>query len=884
GARTHNLRGVDVDLPLGKLIVMTGVSGSGKSSLAFDTVFAEGQRRYLESVSVHTRGLLKQLPRPDVDEVSGLPPTVSVDQRVSTAPIRNTLAMTTEIYDYLRLLYARAGTAHCTRCGQAVASQSVDQIPNGLLCLPERTRLMVLAPLVRDRRGAHKEVLASIARNGFVRVRLDGNLLDISQVPELDPARSHSIDAVIDRIIIKEGVAQRLRESVELAVRESDGTCVISIADGDGWSDRLFSTRFHCATCDLSFPTPEPRTFSFSSAWGACPECQGFGVVGIVDDTDDISVFRKSSCSTCRGSRLQPFASAVAFLNRTIHQFTSCSVDQCGALVESWLTELSTNRTANLSQEARLVAAKTLPDILRRLECLRQVGLGYLALDRPTRSLSGGEFQRARLAASLGSGLYGACFVLDEPTSGLHPRDTQKLLQTILQIRDQGATVIVVEHDEEIMRAADFLVDLGPGAGSEGGNLLYAGDLADIHRIPDSPTARCLQGRLRFDATDLKEASRSRLISTGETDRETLSNNKKQVQETLPFSDRVDQTDAHANKRLVVRGAKRNNLRGLTVEFPLHQFVCVTGVSGSGKSSLVMETLFPVIEAYQQSERHGLNALADVECDAIEGIEHISRIVAVDNSAIGRNRRSCIATISGIWNEVRRLFARTRDARAKGYSAQKFSFNSGDGRCAACRGSGVREMRMSFLPDATVPCPDCRGSRFSQAVLEVTFRGLTVADILNLRIDAAREFFSEFASLNAKLSTFHDVGLGYLTLGQPASTFSGGEAQRIRLAVELAEKHSDHTLYVLDEPTSGLHPADIIQLLRLLRKLVAGGHSVVVVEHNVDVMLASDWIIDIGPESGPAGGTLVAAGPPPVIAAAKASMTGRFLGHGNSCR
>ena len=484
GARTHNLQNIDVDLPLGKLIVITGVSGSGKSSLAFDTLFAEGQRRYLESVSIHTRTLLKQLPRPEVDEVSGLPPTVSVDQRVTTAPARSTLAVTTEIYDYLRLLYARAGTAHCTNCEKPVESQSVDQIVDRVLQRSERTKLMILSPMVRSRRGAHKDVLERIGRNGFVRVRVNGELRDISDVPDLPSRKQHSIEAVIDRIILKKGIEQRLRESIELAVRESDGTCIVCEQDDREWQDHLFSTKFSCADCDISFPTPEPRTFSFNSAWGACPDCEGFGVRGVVDDTDDITVFRKTPCPTCNGARLQPFASGVTFLNTSIAEFTSLSVDDALTMADSWESSLPNRQLAvdtaissgNLSHAASLVACRVLPDIRQRLECLRKVGVGYLSLNRATRTLSGGEFQRARLAACLGTGLHGACFVLDEPTSGLHPRDTQLLLKILCDIRDSGATVVVVEHDGEIMKAADHLIDLWvPGAGIEGGRLMFSG-------------------------------------------------------------------------------------------------------------------------------------------------------------------------------------------------------------------------------------------------------------------------------------------------------------------------------------------------------------------------------------------------------------------------
>lgn len=868
GARTHNLQNVDVDIPLGQLIVVSGVSGSGKSSLAFDTIFAEGQRRYLESVSVHTRTLLKQLPRPEVDEVSCLPPTVSVDQRVTTAPARSTLAVTTEIYDYLRLLFARAGLAHCTGCGKPVESQSVDQIVAQVLQRPDRTKLMILSPMVRARKGGHKDVLERIGRNGFVRARVDGELLDLADVPELKQSSNHNIDAVIDRIILKDGIEQRLRESVELAVRESDGTCIVCELDDDQWVDQLFSTRFNCADCNLSFPTPEPRTFSFNSVWGACPVCEGFGIKGLAEEIDDVTVFRNAACDACGGSRLQPFAAGVTFLGSTITDFARCSVDGALRLVNAWTSAFGgveddsavAELIALLPAEAVLVARRTLPDIRQRLECLQQVGVGYLTLDRATRTLSGGEFQRSRLAACLGTGLHGACFVLDEPTAGLHPRDTQRLLKTLLAIRDTGATVIVVEHDGDIIRAADCLLDLGPGAGVEGGQLVFTGPPMDSVLCLDSQTGKYLNGE--FESV----ASAASSTATQE----------------LPASE-----VASAAVKLSIKNARRNNLKNVSVEIPLQKLVCISGVSGSGKSSLIMETLLPVVQKHcsVNAGRRSVSvdssevkfALADAECDAIEGLESIRRVVAVDNSPLGRNRRSCIATYSKLWDDVRKVFAKTRDARAKGYDARQFSFNTGDGRCEGCKGTGLKDVRMTFLPDATVPCPDCRGQRFNRATLAVRFSGKNVADVLAMRVDEAADFFGELDTLHHLMETFRRVGLGYLTLGQPASTFSGGEAQRVKLATELASSRSNATLYILDEPTSGLHPADVVHLNRLLRDLVTAGNSVLVLEHNTDVMRNSDWMIDIGPESAAQGGRVIAEGSPETIALAPESLTGRYL-------
>lgn len=838
GARTHNLRNIDVDLPSGQLIVMTGVSGSGKSSLAFDTLFAEGQRRYLESVSVQTRTLLRQLPRPDVDDITGLAPTISVDQRVSSVPPRSTLAVTTEIHDFLRLLYARGGTAHCTGCGRPVQRQSVDQILQRTLLLPERTRLMILSPMVRGRRGGHREVLERIARNGFVRARIDGDVVDIAEATALDAKKSHTIEAIVDRIVLKDGIAPRLRESIELACRESDGTCLISHEADGQWIEKLYSTRFSCPDCDLNFATPEPRSFSFNSPWGACPECTGLGIQGAVNLEQEITTFHHQPCATCQGSRLQPFPSAVTFLSMTIGQFSKQKVADALLTVEEWIgtaadaigsegASPSRMATSTLSREARLIAERTLPDIRARLKCLDDVGIGYLTLDRPTRTLSGGEFQRARLAAALSSQLFGACLVLDEPTAGLHPRDTQRLLKTLQRLRDAGSTVVVVEHDGDIIRAADWLVDLGPGAGADGGRLLFAGTPADAKQFAQSPTGDYLRGTL-----PTVQASRA--------DRQT------------------------APRKLTIRNARLNNLKHVTVDLPLDCLVCVTGVSGSGKSSLITDTLLPIVTASVIQQRDVATAAADAQCDGVDGMEQIQRVVSLDQSPLGRSSRSCIATLCNVWDEVRRLFTKTREARARGFSSQHFSFNSGEGRCSDCRGTGTRNVRMSFLPDAVIPCPTCHGLRFSAAVRSIHFRDRSVADILNMRVDEASEFFQEFQKLHSVLDTFRGVGLGYLTLGQPATTFSGGEAQRAKLASELAAPMSQHTLYLLDEPTSGLHPADVACLMNHLRQLVSSGHSMVVIEHNPDVIRCSDWILDIGPDSADHGGEIVFAGPPGV--------------------
>ena len=669
GARTHNLKNIDVDIPVGKLVVVTGVSGSGKSTLAFDTLFAEGQRRYLESVAVHTRALLQQMPRPEVDEVTGLPPTVSVDQRSNASPVRSTLATLTEIHDFLRLLYTKAGTAHCTSCGKPVVSQPIDRIVEFGLQLPDRTKLMVIAPMVRERRGAHKELLDKIGRHGFVRARVNGDLCDISDLPELDSSRAHTIEAIIDRVIVKDGIDSRLRESVDLAVRESDGTCILSFQTDGEWHDEFFSTRFACPDCNLNYQSPTPATFSFNSAQGACPKCEGLGIQGEVDESNDITVFRQAPCDECQGTRLLPFPSMFTFCGMTIAEFSALSVDRARTIVSSWLEQIEDNQSDDessaeiLTQQARLVAKRTLPDIRDRLACLEDVGLDYVTLDRPARTLSGGEYQRARLAACLGTGLHGACFVLDEPTAGLHPRDTRRLLKTLLSLRDSDSTVVVVEHDEQIMRAADHLIDLGPGAGADGGELLYSGPPADVLPEHDTPTSRFLAASTNVEVDDRSSVeyatscSQSRRSHASE-DREAADREQMQL---------FDESPADADARAItIRDACLNNLKNVSATIPLGKLVCVTGVSGSGKSSLVMETLLPVAQAFCQGENIA-TALADARCAAIDGLDQIDRVVAIDGRPLSRNRRSCVATHSKVWNLIRKLFAQTRQSRQAGF-------------------------------------------------------------------------------------------------------------------------------------------------------------------------------------------------------------------------
>ncbi len=823
GARTHNLQSVDVDLPRGRLTVITGVSGSGKSSLAFDTLFAESQRRYLECLSEGARVFLRQLPRPDVDEISGLAPAVCIDQRSGTVSARSTVAVTTEVHDFLRVLYARGGTPHCPQCGQSVQSQAPETIVERVLQLPERTRLMVLSPLVRQRRGSHREVLERIMRHGFVRARIDGETVEVDGEVLLTADSEHTIEAVVDRLVIREGVAARLRESIDLACRESDGTCIICHEQEGTWHDTMFSTCNSCAACDLDFPTPEPRLLSFGSARGACPACRGLGIRGAAEG-DETIVFRTIPCGTCSGNRLQAFPAAIQFLGVTLPEFCRLSVAAAEKCVRGWIGEVSAG--GSLTQESRLVAERVLPDLLARLQCLLDTGVGYLTLDRSSRTLSGGEYQRARLASCLALQLHGAHYILDEPTAGLHPRDTQQLLQILIRLRDTGATVIVVEHDPLIVAGADWLIDLGPGAGRDGGQLLYAGPVADYPADLQTPTGELLRQRSA-------PAAAGTPVIAGE------------VQNAIRLT-----------------GASIHNLQGVDAVFPLGRMTAVTGVSGSGKSSLVTATLVPLLRGILQHQRAPEVAAADVDCRAISGHEIVQRISSLDQGAAGRSSRSCLATLTPIWKEVRRLLTRTREARARGLNAGYFSFNSGAGRCRECRGSGQQQIRMALLPEAIIPCPACGGQRFSKEALTVLFRGCNVSELLQMRVDEACEFFSSFATLTGILEAFREIGLGYLSLGQPSSTFSGGELQRVRIAGELAVPADVHTLYVLDEPTNGLHVADINRLSRQLRRLADAGHTVVVVEHSMELIRGCDWVLDLGPEAASAGGRLMFSGTP----------------------
>lgn len=827
GARVHNLQNVDVDIPHEKLVVFTGVSGSGKSSLVFDTLFAEGRRRYLESLSTYSRQFLNQLERPDVDLLEGLPPTLSVEQSVGSVQPRSTVGTTTEIYDYLRLLYARAGRAHCYQCGKPVEQQSPQAIIDAILSFEDRTKVMLLAPLVKGRKGAHKKVFEQIFREGFVRARVDGELVDVADPPDLQKTQTHNIDVVVDRIVIKEGIAPRLSESVDLALRHGQETCIVLRQVDGEWQEQRFGTRFACATCGISFDELEPRTFSFNSPYGACPKCEGMGQL-IPESASEDDETAPTICDACGGSRLAPIARSVTVDGVAIHELTAQPISQVYEFIVRLLESLRNASTSIFTTEAaRLAAGGVLNDVESRLRFLMQVGLEYLALDRPTKTLSGGEYQRARLAACLGSGLTGVCYILDEPTIGLHPRDVGRLLESLEELQAQGNSLLVVEHDPEVMARADYIVDVGPGAGRLGGRVIAVGTPQQVAEA-DTPTGEYLSGRRNSGTTPQRRA-------------------------------------AHPETGIVLRDVNTHNLKQVTLKLPLQVLTCITGVSGAGKSSLVIDAFLPAVRRKLAQQRTRKPSTTDSEA-CITGVEQIVRLVQVDQSPIGKTGRSNPATYSGIWNEVRKVFAKTREARIRGYKAGRFSFNSKSGCCETCRGQGVTRIAMNFLPDMYVTCSACNGARFNPQTLEIHFRDRSVADVLAMSIAEAAQFFENVPKLQKQLTTFVDVGLGYLGLGQSALTLSGGEAQRVKLASELSPtSHGESTLFVLDEPTTGLHPADVEQLLSVLHRLVDSGHTVVVVEHDLDMIRAADWVIDMGPDGGEQGGSIVATGTPEEI-------------------
>ncbi|MCC7422370.1 MAG: excinuclease ABC subunit UvrA [Planctomycetaceae bacterium] len=851
GARVHNLQNLSVEVPLGRLVGLTGVSGSGKSTLAFDVLFAEGQRRYLESLSARTRQALSPLERPDVDRIEGLPATVCVDQRTGSVHPRSTIATLTEVSDFLRLLYARAGQAHCPQCGRPVSRQTPAQIVDRILAAGDRRKAMLLAPLVRDRKGEHVSVFEKIVRDGFVRARVDGELIDAATPPKLAKGKTHTIEVIVDRIVVKDGIRPRLTESVHAALRQGDGQCIVSLEENGGWSDLLFSERFACAECGVSYPNIEPRTFSFNSPHGACPACDGMGTVTTGEMT--------SVCAECGGSRLNAFARSVTVGGASLPQILGLSVEEAGRQLGGLCKDPATPQAAELA-----VMQRTIPDIVSRLEFLGEVGLGYLTLDRAAPSLSGGELQRARLASALGMDLSGVCYILDEPTAGLHPVDTARLIGAMERLRGQGNSVLVVEHDLDVIRRCDWVIDLGPGAGEDGGRLVAEGTPEDVSRNEASVTGRYLRAGVESSPHAPHEVKPS--VQTAVNEREVV---------------------ASSTQWLTLTGGRRHNLQNVTLRIPLERMVCITGVSGSGKSSLVLQTLVPavrqVLNARERAPRVEPQPATETsppslsDFDALTGVESIARMVTVDQKPLGRNSRSTPATYTSVWDEVRRLFARTKEARLRGFTARRFRFTDAEGRCPACRGLGVQQIRLDFLAPIEVSCPACRGARFNRQTLTVRYAGKSVADVLALRIDEAASLFQNIPRLRQPLETLVDVGLGYLALGQSATTLSGGEAQRVKLAAELSRESHEPTLFVLDEPTTGLHPADVDRLTRVLRRLVERGHTVVVVEHHLGVIAASDWMIDLGPGAGAEGGRIVAEGTPAEVSRVAESATGAAL-------
>lgn len=943
GAREHNLKNIDVEIPRDKLVVLTGLSGSGKSSLAFDTIYAEGQRRYVESLSAYARQFLGLMEKPDVDQIEGLSPAISIDQKSASRNPRSTVGTVTEIYDHLRLLYARIGQAHCPECGRPIAQQSVQQMAEQVQSLPDGSRLLVLAPLIKDRKGEHQGVLDEVRRAGFSRVRVDGEVHDLDEDIPLERYKRHTVEAVVDRLVVRHGDEEdahatriRLIDSLETALRMGAGFARVSVVEGD---ELLFSEKYACAHCGLSFGELEPRSFSFNSPHGACPECGGLGSKLefdpqlILPDLDrtladgavapwskagrdstawydallvalarkhgfsvDVPVsalpekavdlvlnshgkekirveykartgrmrsfdvtyegvipnlrrrYESSSsdyvraeieqymaaqpCVACGGARLKPEARAVTVAGRSIVELSSLSIVDALRFAEE-LSDSERERPL-LSPREQLIARQILKEIRERLSFLVDVGLDYLTLDRGAATLSGGEAQRIRLATQIGSRLMGVLYILDEPSIGLHHRDNERLIQTLVRLRDLGNTLLVVEHDEETMRAADWIIDVGPGAGEHGGQIVAEGPMPAILRTPESLTGQYLSG--------------ARRIALRETRRE------------------------GNGKWLTIKGARENNLKRIDVSLPLGTFICVTGVSGSGKSSLIADTLYPRLAQilHRAKGRAGAH-------EAILGIEHLDKVIEIDQSPIGRTPRSNPATYTGAFTPIREVFASLPEARARGYKPGRFSFNVKGGRCEACQGEGIIAIEMQFLPDVYVPCEVCQGRRYNEEALEIRYKDKSIADVLEMTVEEALDFFENIPAIRNKLRTLCDVGLGYIHLGQPATTLSGGEAQRIKLASELSRRATGRTMYILDEPTTGLHFADIERLLGVLQRLTDAGNTVLVIEHNLDVIKSADWIVDLGPEGGHAGGEIVASGTPEQVAEVDRSYTGQAL-------
>ena len=927
GARVHNLKNISVNIPREKLVVLTGVSGSGKSSLAFDTIYAEGQRRYVESLSSYARMFLGQMDKPDVDYIEGLSPAISIDQKTTSKNPRSTVGTVTEIYDYLRLLYARVGIPHCPKCGKEVKRQSVDQITDRIMALPERTKIQILAPVVSQKKGEHKSVFENAKKNGFVRVKADGIVYDIDDVPELKKTQKHNIEVVVDRLVVKDDITSRLSDSIETALRLSGDLVMVEVIDGEILK---FSQSYACDDCGISIPEPEPRLFSFNNPFGACEHCDGLGVLikidpdlvvvdkneslisgaircsgwnnyedassiaqmayraiadkygfdintpykDIPDEAKDAILYgtgdekltmaynrsygsgeykmpfegiitnlqrrydRPSSeyarsdisrymseikCPKCRGARLNDAILSVTVGGKNIYEFTKMPIKD----------ELEFINSVSFTEREMIIAKQIIKEIKARLEFLNNVGLDYLSLSRSSGTLSGGEAQRIRLATQIGSGLTGVLYILDEPSIGLHQRDNDRLIGTLLNLRDLGNTVIVVEHDTDTMLAADHIIDVGPGAGTGGGEIVGEGNAEELKKCPMSLTGKYLSGELKIDTP------KKRRKPTG---------------------------------FITITGACENNLKNVTVDFPTGVLTCVTGVSGSGKSSLVNEILYKSLA----SKLNGANTKAGAHKE-ISGIDGLDKVIDIDQSPIGRTPRSNPATYTNLFTDIREVFAQTNEAKVRGYKSSRFSFNVSGGRCEACSGDGIVKIEMNFLSDVYVPCEVCNGKRYSRETLEVKYKGKSIYDVLEMTVDEAVEFFKNVPKLSRRLQTISRVGLGYVKLGQSSTTLSGGEAQRVKLATELSKRATGRTVYILDEPTTGLHSHDVKKLIEVLGELVKGGNTVIVIEHNLDVIKTADYIIDLGPEGGDGGGKVIATGTPEEVAKSKKSHTGKYL-------
>ena len=831
GARQHNLKNIDLEIPKGRLVVITGLSGSGKSSLAFDTIYAEGQRRYVESLSAYARQFLERMDKPDVDLIEGLSPAIAIEQKGITRNPRSTVGTVTEIYDYLRLLFARLGHPHCYRCGMEIRSQTPQQMVDKLLTLPEGSRMVIMAPLVKGRKGEFRKILDQLRGDGFVRVMVDDAIRDLGEEIILDKNKMHTIELVVDRLVIRNGIKNRLTESVELALRYGEGVIKVSVEEEKEW---VFSERFACFKCGVSYPEISPRLFSFNSPYGACNRCGGIGVLNIDEirfpdeqthsEGQEWGTIGTPPCPECKGRRLRKEALHVLFQGRSIMELTRLPIKEV----------LDFFHNVTLTPKEKEIARLVLREIKERLIFLMRVGLDYLTLDRASSTLSGGEGGRIRLATQIGSGLTGVLYVLDEPSIGLHLRDNLRLLSTLKQLRDMGNTVIVVEHDQQTILFADHIIDMGPGAGLHGGKVIFTGTPHALMEDDLSLTGRYLSGRL-----------------------------------SIPIP-----TKRRSKKKgfLTIKGARANNLKGIRVEIPFGAFTCVTGVSGSGKSTLVIDTLYRALI----QRLHGTKTRTG-EYETILGVEKVDKVVQIDQMPIGRTSRSNPATYTGIFALIRELFVQLPESRVRGYPTGRFSFNIKGGRCEACQGEGIIKIEMQFLPDVYVTCDECKGKRFNRETLEIRYKGRDIAEILEMTVEEALEFFRHIPLVKKRLQILTDVGLGYITLGQPAPTLSGGEAQRVKLSRELGKRDTGKTVYILDEPTTGLHFAEIQKLLDVLNRLVEAGNTVIVIEHNFDVIKSADYIIDLGPEGGDEGGEVIATGTPEEVARVTLSYTGQFL-------